>query len=211
LTILDLFTRESLAIAVGQSLKGKDVAQCLNAVGRYEQRRSSCSATTDRSSSAGAWTSGHTTTGRNRLLPARETDRQGLCGVVQRDLTRRVSGLHGFATLTEARQIIELWRREYNESRPHRRPQGPTNNCAIAQVESFLIQNGVAKNPHLSNVQRTKQEEWAITGVIRGGKGKVSVAAKLFCADGHQKRGSGAWGLRRWLRLGSRRQYPCEG
>jgi len=27
---------------------------------------------------------------------------------------------HWFATLAEAKQLIELWRREYNESRPHR-------------------------------------------------------------------------------------------
>ena len=28
--------------------------------------------------------------------------------------------VHWFATLTEAKQIIEAWRREYNESRPQR-------------------------------------------------------------------------------------------
>src|SRR5437016_7159626 len=28
--------------------------------------------------------------------------------------------VHWFATLTEAKQVIEDWRREYNESRPHR-------------------------------------------------------------------------------------------
>ena len=28
--------------------------------------------------------------------------------------------VHWFATLTEAKQVIESWRREYNESRPHR-------------------------------------------------------------------------------------------
>jgi hypothetical protein len=28
--------------------------------------------------------------------------------------------VHSFATLTEAKQVIEDWRREYNESRPHR-------------------------------------------------------------------------------------------
>jgi len=28
--------------------------------------------------------------------------------------------VHWFATLTEARQVIEGWRREYNDSRPHR-------------------------------------------------------------------------------------------
>ena len=27
---------------------------------------------------------------------------------------------HWFTTLTETRQIVETWRREYNESRPHR-------------------------------------------------------------------------------------------
>jgi putative transposase len=27
---------------------------------------------------------------------------------------------HWFTTLTEARQIVETWREEYNESRPHR-------------------------------------------------------------------------------------------
>lgn len=27
---------------------------------------------------------------------------------------------HWFTTLAEAKQVIELWRREYNESRPHR-------------------------------------------------------------------------------------------
>jgi putative transposase len=28
--------------------------------------------------------------------------------------------VHWFATLTEAKQVIEPWRREYNDSRPHR-------------------------------------------------------------------------------------------
>ncbi len=60
------------------------------------------------------------------------------------------------------------------------RGKGPINNRAIAQVESFLIQNALAKNPDLSNTQGTKQERWGIVGVIRGGKGKVSEDARLF-------------------------------
>jgi hypothetical protein len=60
------------------------------------------------------------------------------------------------------------------------RRKGPINKRAIGQVESFLIQNAVAKNHRLSNVQGTKQEKWEITGVIRGGKRKVSAAARLF-------------------------------
>jgi hypothetical protein len=58
--------------------------------------------------------------------------------------------------------------------------KGPVNNRAISQVESFLIHNAVAKNPELSNVHGTKKEEWSITGVIRGGKGKCPQPAKLF-------------------------------
>lgn len=58
--------------------------------------------------------------------------------------------------------------------------KGPLNNKAISQVESFLIQNAVAKNPELSNVQGTKKQEWGIAGVIRGGKGKCPKPAKLF-------------------------------
>jgi hypothetical protein len=58
--------------------------------------------------------------------------------------------------------------------------KGPINKRAIGQVESFLIQNAVAKNHRLSNVKGTKQEEWEIMGVIRGGKGKVSAAARSF-------------------------------
>lgn len=52
------------------------------------------------------------------------------------------------------------------------RGKGPINNRAIAQLEAFLIQNAVAKNPDLSNIQGTKQEEWGIKGVIRGGKAR---------------------------------------
>jgi hypothetical protein len=58
--------------------------------------------------------------------------------------------------------------------------KGPVNDRAISQVESFLIQNAVAKNSELSNVRGTKQEQWSITGVIRGGKGKCPKPAKSF-------------------------------
>ena len=58
-----------------------------------------------------------------------------------------------------------------------KRTKGRTNERAISQVESFLIQNALAKNPQLSNVRGTKEEKWSITGVIRGGKGKFSKSA----------------------------------
>jgi hypothetical protein len=60
------------------------------------------------------------------------------------------------------------------------RSKGVPNQRAIGQVESFLIQNALVKNPKLSNVQGTKEEHWGITGIIRGGKGKVSQPTREF-------------------------------
>lgn len=57
---------------------------------------------------------------------------------------------------------------------------GATNTSHIGQLEDFLLQAGVAANPHLMNIKGTKLEEWSIAGVIRGGGGKPSQSAKDF-------------------------------
>ncbi len=70
---------------------------------------------------------------------------------------------------------------------------------AIADVETFLIQNALTKNPELSNVQGTKEEKWSITGVIRGGKAKASKATKRISSSNGTGRlartKSGKWEL----------------
>ena len=48
---------------------------------------------------------------------------------------------HWFMTLSEAKEIIEAWRREYNESRPHRALGEQTPNEFACQV---------AASPHFS-------------------------------------------------------------
>ena len=58
--------------------------------------------------------------------------------------------------------------------------KGAPNAAHIGELESFLIQVGLAANPHLLNVKGTKAEEWGIGGVLRGGKGKISTTAKQF-------------------------------
>ena len=58
--------------------------------------------------------------------------------------------------------------------------KGAPNSKHIAQLEDFLIQAGVAANPLFLNIQGTKIEEWGITGVLRGGKGKKSESARDF-------------------------------
>lgn len=61
------------------------------------------------------------------------------------------------------------------------RKQGKPNGRAISGVEKFLIQNALARNEQLLNVQNTKPtENFAILGVFRGGKGKPSNAARAF-------------------------------
>jgi hypothetical protein len=58
--------------------------------------------------------------------------------------------------------------------------KGPPNKKLIKDLETFLIQVGVAKNPELSNIQNRKEAKWGIRGVLRGGKGKVNSAATEF-------------------------------
>ena len=63
LTVMDVHTRESLAIELGQSLKEQDVVRVLQSIPRDRVGRSGCSATTDRSSPVKCWTCGPIRTG----------------------------------------------------------------------------------------------------------------------------------------------------
>ena len=71
----------------------------------------------------------------------------------------------------------------------HPAQRGKTNSKQIGQIEDFLIQAGVAKNPDIQNVKGTARPDWSIKGVVRGTAGKRTSAetqfAKLF--DIHRK------------------------
>jgi hypothetical protein len=58
--------------------------------------------------------------------------------------------------------------------------KGQPNIAEISELEKFLIQVAVARNPYLSNVHHTKQDKWSIDGVIRGKKGRNSNASGYF-------------------------------
>lgn len=58
--------------------------------------------------------------------------------------------------------------------------KGAPNISAIHELEEYLIQTAVSRNPHLLNVRGTKREEWAIRGVLRSGVGKPSKSAVAF-------------------------------
>lgn len=54
----------------------------------------------------------------------------------------------------------------------HPKQRGRTNAKQIGEIEDFLIQAGVARNPDLQNKQGTQKPSWSIKGVLRSGVGR---------------------------------------
>src|ERR1700679_4228631 len=121
LTMLDVYTRESVAIEVGQRLKGDDVVRVLN---RMKQQRGvpkvlfcdNGSEFTSQAMDLWAYQNGVKI---DFSRPGKPTDNPF---VESFNGTFRAECLdaHWFSDLNEAKKIIEAWRQEYNESRPHR-------------------------------------------------------------------------------------------
>jgi hypothetical protein len=59
-------------------------------------------------------------------------------------------------------------------------PRSRASVSSIGNIERFLIETGVARNPDLCNVVGTKQADWSIRGVIRSDQGGKSRNARLF-------------------------------
>jgi putative transposase len=108
-------------IEAGQSLKGEDVVRALNVI---QQKRGApkflfCDNGSEfTSQSMDLWAY------QNRVQidfsrPGKPTD-NAYVESFNGTLRAECLDVHWFANLTEARHIIEAWRREYNESRPHR-------------------------------------------------------------------------------------------
>jgi putative transposase len=120
-TVVDVFTRESLAIEVGQSLKGEDVTQVLN---RIRTQRSTpktlfCDNATEFTSQAMDLWAYQAGVQIDLCRPGKPTD-HAFVESFNGTLRAECLDAHWFATLAEAKQVIEAWRREYHESRPHR-------------------------------------------------------------------------------------------
>jgi len=54
------------------------------------------------------------------------------------------------------------------------------NAKAIDGIETFLIEAALAKNPSLSNIQKTKLPNWSISGVVRAARGQPKKNAVAF-------------------------------
>ena len=121
LTIVDVYTREAVAIRIGQSLKGDDVVRTLNQVKieRGTAKLLFCdngSEFTSQAMDLWAYKNGVKI---DFSRPGKPTDNafvESFNGTFRDECL----DIHWFETLGEAKQLIESWRREYNESRPHR-------------------------------------------------------------------------------------------
>jgi hypothetical protein len=58
--------------------------------------------------------------------------------------------------------------------------KGKPNSKMIKDVEEFLTQVAVARNPNLRNIQNIGEKKWGISGVIRPGKGKPTDISRSF-------------------------------
>ncbi|MBB5343375.1 putative transposase [Edaphobacter lichenicola] len=120
LTIVDVFTREAVAIDAGQSLKGEDVVRTLNRLksSRGVPKVLFCDNGSEFTSQAMDLWAYRNGVKIDFSRPGKPTDNafvESFNGTFRSECLN----IHWFMDLKEAKQLIEAWRQEYNESRPH--------------------------------------------------------------------------------------------
>lgn len=119
-TLIDTFTRECLALEVGQSLKGTDVVEVLDKLLRTRNAPRMISVdngTEFTSKILDQWSYLHGVK-LNFSRPGRPTDNPMIESFNSRFRDECLNG-HWFLSLRDAVDIIGKWRREYNELRTH--------------------------------------------------------------------------------------------
>jgi putative transposase len=125
LTVLDLFTRECLAIDVGQGLSGRDVVAALERL-RFERglpQRIYCDNGTEFVSAAmdlWAYTNGVILDFSRRGKPTDNAAIESFNGRFREECLN----VHWFASMDDAQQKIDAFRWDYNEHHPHRSLKG---------------------------------------------------------------------------------------
>jgi putative transposase len=120
LTIIDIHSLESLAIVVGHRLRGEDVVAALNRI--VEKRPPpKCLFVDNGSEFSGQlldlWAYHHQAK-IDFSRPGKPTD-NCFIETFNGSLRDECLNVHWFASLAEARAVVEAWRRDDNESRPH--------------------------------------------------------------------------------------------
>lgn len=138
LTIVDNYTRENLAIAVGQSLKGEDVVntlQCLMAGRGLPKFVKVDNGSEFISKAMDKWAYEHGVE-LDFSRPGKPTDNAQVESFNGR-FREECLNAHWFLSLNDAKRKIEAWRRYYNEVRPHSALQWAT-------PAEFARQHGLA-------------------------------------------------------------------
>ena len=120
MTVVDEFTRESLAIEVARSIKGNDVVRILTQIiakrGKSEQIQSDNGSEYTSNAILG-WV--HQSGIEWRCIepgkPVQNSHIESFNGKIRDECLNE----NWFETLHEARVLIEIWRKDYNELRPH--------------------------------------------------------------------------------------------
>lgn len=120
LTVIDVFTREALAIEVGERLRGENVATVLNRLVRQRGAPSAMFVGNGAEFAAqivDLWAYHH----KVRVdfsRPGTPTDNAHIESF-NGSFRDECLNLNWFASIAEAKRHAEAWRRDYNESRPH--------------------------------------------------------------------------------------------
>ena len=127
LTILDIYTREALAIEVGASLRGEHVVAALNRLASH--RATPAYLRVDNGSEFSGhlldlWAY-HKKCKIDFSRPGKPTD-NSFIESFNGSLRDECLNAHWFTSLADAKQAIEAWRLDYNESRPHASLNGLT-------------------------------------------------------------------------------------
>jgi putative transposase len=120
LTVIDIYSREALAIEVGQHLRGYDVVQTLNRL--VSQRGKPKYLFTDNGPEFSGqmldlWAY-HYNVRIDFSRLGKPTD-NAYIETFNGSLREECLNINWFESLNDAREIIEAWRKDYNESRPH--------------------------------------------------------------------------------------------
>jgi putative transposase len=120
LTVVDVFTRQALAVEAGSKLRGENVVEVLNRLAALHGAPKyvfvdNGSEFTGRLMDMWAY---HHGVRLDFSRPGKPTD-NSFVETFNGSLRDECLNVHWFESLTEAKRILEAWRRDYNESRPH--------------------------------------------------------------------------------------------
>jgi putative transposase len=121
LTIVDVFTRECLAVEPGKNLGGEDVVRVLSklAAKHGAPKRIYCDNGSEFSGRmVDLWAYANKVT-LEFSRPGKPTD-NAYIESFNGSLRDECLNVHWFDNLTDAKEKLQAWQREYNESRPHR-------------------------------------------------------------------------------------------